>query len=772
MKRLIRDYEFTDEQLNHIRELAASCGLFELTARILYARGIDTKDKINRFLSPSADHFLSPFLLSGMRELKQEIDRAVEAHGSILVFGDYDADGICASSILLTALREYGAEASAYVPERSEGYGMKEATLAKLIDERRPRLIITVDCGISNRTEVEYVKSRGVAMAVTDHHELPEILPDCIVVNPKLQDEYPYDNLCGAGVAFKVACALLGKKAYNLLDLAAIATVADSVPLSGENRDIVGEGLKRINRNPREAVSLLLGGKGETVGAQSLAFVIAPRINAAGRMGDAACALQLFTSNNSAEIYELACKLSEYNIERQQACDEVYRSAKEKLKKEGAFGNVIMLFDEAWNTGLVGIVAAKICEEYNRPTILFVRKGEMLKGSARTIENINIYEALRGCREYIEEFGGHAQAAGVNVRADRFDDLKVALSNYLANRYADETYISAVGVAEKIDAPVPLRLAKELERLEPFGVGNKRPLFYVECKRAEVRRLKAGSPHLGIACEYLDLVWFGGERALPVLDADVEQTIVLECGVSKFRGAEYVRGTVRELILGATGNACDLYLFRNNLLRLKERPTSVVLQKQTAEELRERIRAARQNCRYGLLLLSSTGNVNGFEDCVAGLPQEILALSSSDMANALLIAPSADTAADGFREVVWLDEPAVCNLPSLEGKTIYVNSERCGYDDFLCLNTDRAVLAGIYSAFRAQGMRGETSVEGALGFAGDFERKQLIFAVEVFSELGFIRFESGKLNFVRGVRADLSQSRIYSEVCRLKGERI
>ena len=231
MKRLIRDYEYSQEQLNTIRGLANACGLNEITARILYARGVDTKEKAERFLSPSRAHFLSPFLMSGMRELKALIDETMAAGGHILVFGDYDADGVCASSILLSALLEYGADASAYVPERAEGYGMKEESLARLIDERNPSLVISVDCGISNRREVEYVCSRGVKIVVTDHHELPDELPSCVIVNPKLKDDYPYDNLCGAGVAFKVACALLGEKAYKLLDLAAIATVADSVPL-------------------------------------------------------------------------------------------------------------------------------------------------------------------------------------------------------------------------------------------------------------------------------------------------------------------------------------------------------------------------------------------------------------------------------------------------------------------------------------------------------------------------------------------------------------
>lgn len=768
MKRLIRDYEFSLEQLHSIGELAADCRLHEITVRILFSRGIDTREKIERFMHPSRDHFLSPFLMSGMRELKALIDETMAENGRILVFGDYDADGVCASAILLSALLEYGAEASAYVPERAEGYGMREASLARLIEEREPSLIISVDCGISNSREVEYVRSRGVKIAVTDHHELPDVLPDCVVVNPKLNDDYPFDNLCGAGVAFKVACALLEERAYKYLDLAAIATVADSVPLLGENRDIVSEGLKLVNKKPRQAISLLIGEKKEKLNAQSLAFVVAPRINAAGRMGDANSSLKLFTSRSSAEIYELACKLGEYNIERQQACDEVYRSAKEKIAEEGAFGNAIVLFDEAWNTGLVGIVAARICEEYNRPTILFVRKGNMLKGSARTIEGINIYEALKACSEHIEEFGGHSQAAGVNVRVDRFDALKNALCEYLGKNYSEETYVPTVSVAECLKTPVSLAVAKEFELLEPYGVGNKKPLFCIDGKKMEVRRLKAGSPHLGIDCNFLDLVWFGGERAISVLGASVDKKLIVECSVSRFRGSDYVRGTVRDLIV--CGGEGGMYSFRNNLLRLKEPSVNVFVEKRSALEICQFIKNARSLCRYGLLVISSGKPADIFKECLDGLDTNLFDVSSPNIGNVLLISPSSDAAVVGYRDVVWLDTSADFNVKELSGKRILVNGEQCGYEELAALDTSRAAMAELYSAVKRSGARGENSVEVADMLKDIYNKKQLVFALEVFAELGFFRFDGGKLTVVKGVRSDLTSSRLYSAVCRLKGE--
>ena len=439
MTKIVPEYTFTQEQNTAVLAVASACGLHEVTARILVSRGVDTPEKAKRFLSPSREHFLSPFLMRGMRELVEAVKEVKGEGGSIVVFGDYDADGIGAASILVTALRRFGVACSAYIPERAEGYGMSVAALEKIIDERRPELIVTVDCGVSNREEVAYIRSRGVRVIVTDHHELPPQLPDCVVVNPKLDDDYPYDNLCGAGVAFKIACALLGEKAYSLLDLAAVSTVADSVPLTGENRDIVAEGLRLINTRPREALKCLLATKKEEITAQTLAFTVAPRINAAGRMGDAGSALRLFTSTDRAEIYDLSCRLSAFNLERQAICDEVYRSAKERIAGEGAYRNVIMLADDSWNPGIIGIVAARLAEEFNRPAILFVRRGDYCKGSARTIENINIYEALKACSAHIAEFGGHAQAAGVNVRCGEFEALAQALDAYIGAHYTPPT---------------------------------------------------------------------------------------------------------------------------------------------------------------------------------------------------------------------------------------------------------------------------------------------------------------------------------------------
>lgn len=768
MKRIVPEFTFSDEQLDRVKAVAAACNVRELTAKILFARGADTPEKAERFLSPSKKHFLSPFLMRGMRELVDAIGRVKEKGGVIAVFGDYDADGICAASILTSALKASGANCFAYIPEREEGYGMRRESLEKIISERTPDLFVTVDCGVSNREEVAFIRSRGIPVIVTDHHELPPSLPDCTIVNPKIEDDYPYDNLCGAGVAFKIACALLGEKAYSLLDLAAIATVADSVPLTGENRDIVAEGLRLINRKPRLAVKYLFGGKSGDVTAQSLAFTVAPRINAAGRMGDANCALRLFTSEDSAEIYDLASRLNAFNIERQQVCDEVYKSAKRRLEEGGAYESAILLADESWSTGLVGIVAAKLAEEFNRPCILFVKNGDILKGSARTNENVNIYEALKACSGLLAEFGGHAQAAGVKVTEENFPAFRQAFCRYIDEHYSAEDFIPSIGVAAEADFVFDTALAREIERLEPFGVGNKKPLFSLAAGALPARRLRDGSPHISVGAKQLELIWFGGERALPLIEADLKKTFVFECGVSSFRGESHARGIVKDMICAPHGaENARLYLFRNELLRLKSAPAEVSPEYLSAKDLREEILRRRSACRYGLLLIASEKVPEEFKEAAAGLDADIFRLSTSNAGNAVLISPAADAALDYYRCVAYLDEPADFNVAALTGKRVLVNGERCGYGSLAALDVSRSTMGEIYRALRS-GPTGENSIALALSSDSGFSPEQVIFAAEVFAELGLIRFGGGKMSVVKNRKSDLALSAIYRSVCALK----
>ena len=773
MKKIIPEYSFTEEQLNIIGGLSRVTGLTENVTKILYARGLDSKENIERFMNPSSQNFLSPFLMRGMKETVEMLKEARDEGKTVAVFGDYDADGVCACAIMYHALREFGIEPRIYVPERSDGYGLSEEAIDKICDECMPELFITVDCGISCADEVQYLYELGVDVIVTDHHELPERLPDCVIVNPKLDDDYPYDNLCGAGVAFKVACALLGESAYKYLDFATLATVADSVPLLGENRDIVTEGLKLFNKNIRPCFSGLLNKTYEAVTAQTLSFTIAPRINAAGRMGDAQSAFKLFTTEDPHELYELSVKLCAYNTERQKYCDELYLSAKQKLLAKGAYGNVIMLWDESWNTGFIGIVAARIAEEYNRPTLLFVQHGNMLKGSARSIENINIFTSLRNCAEYIEEFGGHAQAAGINIKIDNFDNLERALNEDIAKNYTAEDFEQRISVCEEITSQFSEKFARELMAMEPYGVGHRKPLFFVSTERCYARPLKEMSPHLSIRCEYIDLMYFSGIKNLKILESDVRKKIIFEVSISHFRGKDSVKGYVRDLLYdGRTGKNTAENIFANAISRFYAEKVDFETVELSTDEIKKLVEKRNEKCAYGLCMIASDRRTLRFYEELIGFGCDLFNPSSRNLANALIVSPNADADLSGFEEFVFLDTPSDFNISALAGKRVYVNNEICGYKMFEDLDTERENLLQIFSALRREvnSLSGETAERlsdlcGGLGF----DKREFLFALNVFEELGLISFEDGKLTIYRGVKAELNDSAIYRRVRALQG---
>ncbi len=768
MKRIVREFEFTPDEKKRVGELARAIGITETTAGILFARGQDTEDKMRRFLAPSKEHLLSPFLMKGMKEAVLLIERAKKEEWRVAIFGDYDADGIGAVSILSRALKLYGIEPYLYVPERAEGYGLTTRAIDKIFDDFLPDLFITVDCGISNAAEVEYIKEQGSYVIVTDHHELPEELPDCICINPKLKDDYPYDNLCGAGVAYKLSRALIGEKADELLDFCALSTVADSVPLLGENRDIVAAGLELIKSRPRPAFTALLG-KPQEVTAQTLAFTLAPRVNAAGRMGDANAALRLFTSEDDEETRVLAELLNNYNSERQRLCDELFERARAQIAADGAYGSVVMAEGDDWHPGLIGIVAARIVEEFSRPALLFVRHGDMLRGSARSIEAVNIFEALKSCSDEIEEFGGHAQAAGVNVRLDKFEALKNDLDSYISSHYTREDFIPSLVVSGEVKGEFPKKLAKEIEALEPFGVGNRRPLFVYRAERMQAAPVKPASPHISIAGETLDFMYFWGEKDLTLLRSDVPKDLVFECNVSKFRGKESIKGFVRAVIYdGAKGDDLPAEGFTEALLALKE-GRKVKFERMGEEELNAHIEEARKNCAYGLAAVAYDRATLARFPSLKGLPAEVFRLSSGNAANVVLLSPAPDCDLSAYREVVFLESPPLVAQPTGSAKLI-ANSELCGWEKLTSIPHTRADMAEVFSAIRASEgqLIGADAAEAGRGadFLG-FGAERFLFAFMVFEELGLLQIAGGRVRLIRGKKTQLERSKIYSTVCAL-----
>jgi single-stranded-DNA-specific exonuclease len=493
------------------RALARGLGVPESLAAILAQRGIRDGIEARRFLRPELDDLTDPYSLAGLDQAVPAIVAAVRAGATILVHGDYDVDGQCATAMLTRALRQGGARAEAFVPHRlRDGYDFGPAGLqyARSIGAG---LILTCDCGITAVDTVREAEAAGIRVVVTDHHLCPTVLPPATaIVNPqRLDDGSGLGALCGTGVAFKLIQALVAPLRLpaalpmHLLDFAALATVADVVPLTGENRILVRHGLKLFSETRWPGLRALI----ETSGLRSndlrlragqVAFVIAPRLNAAGRIGEAGDGLRLLLTDDPDEARSLALRLDRLNAERQ-ALDQ--RILDEAIAQVEAAGNLerragIVLGAEGWHPGVVGIVASRVVERYGRPAFMVGFDGEIGKGSGRSISRFDLHAALGECADLLERYGGHRMAAGVTLRRDRFDAFRDRFEQVAAERLGTE----GLGPEQRVDLEIPLSDATdELERLirhlEPCGMGNPAPIFGVRGV-SFTRRQRVGINHL------------------------------------------------------------------------------------------------------------------------------------------------------------------------------------------------------------------------------------------------------------------------------------
>ena len=471
---------------------------------MLRLRGITTEEESRRFLSPSLGDLHDPFLLPGMTETVRLLREAAVRRDPILIWGDYDADGICAASILLETLKEEGANVNFYLPSRhSDGYGLNPEGIRKAA-EKGFRLLITVDCGISSREETALARSLGMTVIVTDHHALPPELPEADAVMNPLLGGYPCPFLCGAGVALKICQALQGPEGLRKrLDLAAIATVADVVPLLGENRVIVREGLDCIARTRRPGLQALLKSAGieAPVTTDHLGFRIGPRLNAAGRLEDARPAARLLMTRDPVLAESLASHLEELNSRRQAMEREITGQALQQVREQPDFGTARSLVVSGdWNPGLIGLTAGKLCEKFYLPAVALSLQGDTAVGSCRSIPGVHIFGMLQRCGDLLTRFGGHAQAAGLTLPAGNIAAFRERLSRVISESCPPEVFRREMAY----DLEVPFRSWDEeslglLEQLEPTGEGNPAPVFLLSGASVQtMRRVGRDLSHLQV----------------------------------------------------------------------------------------------------------------------------------------------------------------------------------------------------------------------------------------------------------------------------------
>ncbi|NGY36426.1 single-stranded-DNA-specific exonuclease RecJ [Flavobacterium sp. XN-5] len=471
-----------------IKHLAQALNVEDFVAQLLVQRGIETFEDAKNFFRPSLDHLHDPYLMKDMERAVERIEKAIENQERILVFGDYDVDGTTAVSLVSSYLKSYYPDVATYIPDRyKEGYGVSFMGI-DFADDNGFSLIIALDCGIKSIDHVAYAKERNIDFIICDHHRPGDTLPDAVaVLDPKRDDcNYPYDELCGCGIGFKLIQALGTNRNQTItdlvpyLDLVAAAIAADIVPMTGENRVLAHFGLQVINSDPRPGIKALIHQiKKQTLDITDVVFIIAPRINAAGRIKHGNHAVELLTEFDFEQAQQFASEIEAYNSERKDLDKLITKEALKQIdenKEKERFTSVV--FQEDWHKGVIGIVASRLIETYYRPTLVFTKSGDKYAASARSVKGFDVYNALEACSEHLEQFGGHMYAAGMTLAAENYSVFKEAFEKEVGKTIHPDMLMPEIAIDAEINfSDITPKLIRILKQFEPFGPLNMTPTF-------------------------------------------------------------------------------------------------------------------------------------------------------------------------------------------------------------------------------------------------------------------------------------------------------
>ena len=551
----------TDE--NKIQEISQKYNLNKLLSTILANRNIINEKDIKQFLSPTRKDFHDPFLIHDMEKAVERIIKAIEKQEKVTIYGDYDVDGITSITVLKSYLSDRGLEVETYIPNRlNEGYGLNKEAIKK-IHNNGCQLMITVDCGISGLEEIEYANSLGIETIVTDHHEPGNDLPKAFAVidNKRKDSSYPFRELAGVGVVFKLIQAIsiklgLAEEEYlKYLDIVCIGTISDIVPLVDENRVITKLGLMLVRQTKNIGLKAILKTSGyNKIDSNTISFGVAPRINACGRMGVAEEALELFLSKNVNHVMELARKLNDHNRVRQETEKSIFEEALKQIQEKHLDeSRTIVVGGENWHHGVIGIVSSKITEMYFKPSILLSFEGDDLgKGSGRSIPGFDLHDALMKCEDCIEKFGGHSMAIGITVKRENLEKLKQELEDIAIEEKIDEI-VPIIKIDAKINlSEVNKEMVESLKELEPFGEGNKMPIFaFKNLKIDSIRALSEGK-HLKLTLKdnntIVNAIGFNmGELAQDYRIGD-KIDVVGTLEINSFNGTDSIQINMKDLM--------------------------------------------------------------------------------------------------------------------------------------------------------------------------------------------------------------------------------
>ena len=751
--------------------LTSTLGIEPLTAKLLVKRGYDTVESAKAFLCPKLDDLSDFSRYSGVKEASDRIDSAIKNGEKIVVYGDYDCDGVCASAILSEALKAKGADVEIYIPKRlKEGYGLSVDALERLAEELYPDLIVTVDCGITSRDEINYcIDELGIDVIVTDHHEPPEVLPECIVINPHLDVDRGFSEYCGAGVAFMLVTSMYGINfSAQYLDIVAVATMGDVVPLHGDNRILVHYGLKKLEKSPCLGLKLMfesLGQRGRYT-SSDIAFKIVPRINSLGRLGDAKRAISLFTEK---DYFVLNCLIKDMNDEnqaRRALCDKIEAEAVEFAKPFVNHAKVIVLCGN-WHQGVLGIVASRLTERFLRPTILFCYEDGVLKGSCRSIDTINIYELLNKFSHRFIRFGGHAQAAGITMEASQFEIFREEILTYAQDNYPEQLFLPTVEYDEDITGlNITRKFLVELERFEPFGEGNYEPVFHSLEDSCKYRYSKNSTMHISSTTThgYSISAFYKGEY-LPMLNSGVKKHCYYTLGINIFNDKEYPQAVLKDVILdnleGVIENDDELITFaksanhpQNEAQLLDKNEFFRIINHIYGEDGYGSVAVCYTKQTYDELLKNFSSN-----GIVAQTYYGANFLKNS--INAIVYCPNEDFDYTSFENVFFVDKPL--RFPEESNFDVYSIEDDCVLLESLGkLSLGRAEVGehfrGIKQLLQANSVR---SVRTAVSLLKISDVIAFNLSWQILSDVGLLSKNEDGIFYIKNIRTELTNSPLY-----------
>ena len=503
--------------LETVTHLSKALGIEPLLSSLLVQRGITTYDQAKRFFRPSLEELHDPFLMQDMDLAVERIQRAIAAQEAILIYGDYDVDGTTSVALLSSYLKSYYPNVATYIPDRyTEGYGVSYKGI-DYAQDNDITLIIALDCGIKAIEKVAYASKKGIDFIICDHHRPGENLPKAVaVLDPKREDcSYPYKELCGCGVGFKLIQALGSRRGQSIedlvlyLDLVATAIGADIVPVTGENRVLAYYGLQVINSNPRVGYQAILEQVNKsTLTITDVVFIIAPRINAAGRMKHGNHAVSLLVETDPQSAAQWASEIELFNADRKDADKQITKEALEQISQAGEqTNNTTVVYKEHWHKGVIGIVASRLIETYYRPTLVFTKSGDTLAASARSVKGFDVYNALEGCAQYIEQFGGHKYAAGLTLQEKEYPNFKAQFEKVVSQTIDPKLLSPEINIDGQLDlADITPKFHRILKQFAPFGPGNRQPVFMTQNLKdtGYGKRVGADKSHLRLTVKQVD----------------------------------------------------------------------------------------------------------------------------------------------------------------------------------------------------------------------------------------------------------------------------